>query len=116
MLSKLRNWFGGKQTIEDRPPHAATAQKPPFPASKNASRQTPDGVAAEKHATGEIESPAPDKNVRTRRKFIREDTGTHETLKIIDESMFTTDDDEGIDPYNTGCFDKSKGWDKRFSK
>lgn len=49
-----------------------------------------------------------------RNKFIREDTGTHETLTIIDDSLPEPDEDAGIDPYNTGAFDRSKNWNNRF--
>ncbi len=66
---------------------------------------------------GHIEDRGPGKNVLIRNKYIREDTGTHETLKIVDELL---DEDkatgEGIDPYNTGRFDRSKTWDKRSRK
>ena len=67
-------------------------------------------------ADGNIETQGPGKNVLVRSKFHREDTGTHETLKIIDESLGEGDDGGGIDPYNTGQFDRSKNWDKRFRK
>ena len=66
------------------------------------------------HVEGRIEDNGPGKNVLIRNKYIREDTGTHETLKIIDDSMIETEEVEGIDPYNTGQFDRSKHWDKRF--
>ena len=51
-----------------------------------------------------------------RNKYQREDTGTHDNLKIIDESMIDSGEETGIDPYNTGNFDRSKNWDKRFRK
>ena len=56
------------------------------------------------------------KNVLIRNKFLREDTGTHETLKILDDSIVDSGEETGIDPYNTGGFDRSKNWDKRFGK
>ncbi len=75
-----------------------------------------DASGARPPADGEIESQGPGKNVLVRGKYHREDTGTHETLKIIDESLSEDDDGGGIDPYNTGQFDRSKNWDKRFRK
>ena len=64
-----------------------------------------------------IESLGPGKNVLIRNKYVREDTGTHETLKIIDEdTLLDTGEETGIDPYNTGGFDRSKNWDTRFRK
>lgn len=66
---------------------------------------------------GHIESRGPGKNVLIRNKYIREDTGTHETLKIVDEfEIDEVDDGQGIDPYNTGRFDRSKSWEKHFRK
>ena len=60
---------------------------------------------------GRIEDGGPGKNVLVRNKYLREDTGTHETLKIIDDSVDQSSDEGGIDPYNTGRFDRSKSWD-----
>lgn len=52
-----------------------------------------------------------------RKKYVREDTGTHETLTIIDESLLPSDDKDDIDPYNSGQFDRSKSWNSlRFRK
>jgi len=67
---------------------------------------------------GRVENKGPGKNVYARSKFVREETGTHDTLKIIDESLVDGDDDgeAGLDPYNTGQFDRSKNWDSRFRK
>lgn len=60
-----------------------------------------------------VEDGEPAKNVLVRNRFVREDTGTHETLKIFDDSVLETDEVKGFDPYNTGRFDRSKHWDKR---
>jgi hypothetical protein len=49
-----------------------------------------------------------------RNKFVREDTGTHETLKILDDSIIDSGEEEGFDPYNTGDFDRSKNWERRW--
>jgi len=51
-----------------------------------------------------------------RNKYQREETGTHETLKIVDDSIVDSGEETGIDPYNTGNFDRSRNWDKRFRK
>lgn len=60
---------------------------------------------------GRIADGGPGKNVLIRNKYVREDTGTHETLKILDESLLESDEEFGADPYNTGRFDRSKYWD-----
>lgn len=66
--------------------------------------------------SGEIEDGGPGKNVLIRNKYVREDTGTHETLKILDDSLVDSGEETGIDPYNTGGFDRSKNWNNRFRK
>lgn len=65
---------------------------------------------------GHIEDGGPGKNVLMRSKYLREDTGTHEVLKIIDESIVDEEDGGGMDPYNTGQFDRSRNWNARFRK
>lgn len=59
---------------------------------------------------GKIADGGPGKNVLIRNKYVREDTGTHETLKIVDDSILESDDETGLDPYNTGRFDRSRSW------
>jgi hypothetical protein len=76
----------------------------------------PEFVEADEVLAGHIESNGPGKNVLIRSKFVREDTGTHETLKILDDSLVDSGAETGIDPYNTGGFDRSRNWDKRFGK
>jgi hypothetical protein len=73
----------------------------------------PEYVDLDPHIEGTIEDNGPGKNVLIRNKYVREDTGTHETLKILDDSMIDTEEEEGMDPYNTGRFDRSRNWDKR---
>lgn len=79
-------------------------------------RKDPEYVQADDKLTGDIDNIGPGKNVLIRNKFIREDTGTHETLKILDDSLIDSGEEQGIDPYNTGNFDRSKNWDSRRGK
>lgn len=65
---------------------------------------------------GRIEDAGPGKNVLVRSKYLREDSGTHEVLKIIDETAVVEEDDGGFDPYNTGRFDRSRNWNNRTRK
>ena len=60
---------------------------------------------------GEVEDAGPGKNVLVRNKYVREEAGTHEMLKILDDSVADTEFEDGADPYNTGRFDRSKSWD-----
>lgn len=73
----------------------------------------PEVVDLDPHVGGHIEDRGPGKNVLIRNKYLREDTGTHETLTILDDSILDTEEEAGFDPYNTGQFDRSRNWDKR---
>lgn len=79
-------------------------------------RQTESQAPSSKDSSRRIESRGPGKNVLIRSKQVREDTGTHEKLTILDEDSLDTGEESGIDPYNTGGFDRSKNWDNRFRK
>jgi hypothetical protein len=68
------------------------------------------------HVNGKVVEAGPGKNVLIRNKYVREDSGTHETLKIVDDSILESDDEIGIDPYNTGRFDRSRSWDSSRSR
>lgn len=76
----------------------------------------PEIVEIEPSVEGKIENQGPGKNVLIRNPYVREDTGTHETLKILDDSLVDSGEETGMDPYNTGKFDRSKKWDQRFRK
>ena len=65
---------------------------------------------------GKIVDGGPGKNVLIRNKYVREDTGTHETLKIVDDSLLDNDDEVGLDPYNTGRFDRARSWNSSRSR
>ena len=66
---------------------------------------------------GRIEDAGPGKNVLVRSKYLQDDNDTHDALKIIDEdAVVDGEPDSGIDPYNTGQFDRSKSWNNRFRK
>ena len=73
-------------------------------------------VDVELHAHSSIESLGPGKNVYVRSPYVREDLGTHESLKIVDESLLEGEEPADFDPYNTGRFDKARKWDQRSRK
>lgn len=72
----------------------------------------PEFVKLETHVDGSIRENGPGKNVLVRNRFVRQDTGTHETLTILDDSAIETKEETGIDPYNTGQFDRSRNWER----
>lgn len=124
MFEKIKDWLQDHFSSEDaKKPTSLSAAGyiGPRPAAvpKNkvtkppAARVTPE---VEPALDGRIESQGPGKNVLIRNPYVREDTGTHETLKILDDSMIDSGEETGIDPYNTGKFDRSKKWDQRFRK
>ena len=66
--------------------------------------------------TADLAPPVEESSSLIRNKYLREDTGTHETLTILDDSLVDSGEEQGIDPYNTGSFDRSKNWDRRRGK
>jgi len=122
MLESLKNWLKKLRATDDSLPAAdlritGTHTAPPKVAPKQAvPRKTPEYVQADDDLSGKIENVGPGKNVLIRNKFVREDTGTHETLTILDDSLVDSGEEQGIDPYNTGSFDRSKNWDRRRGK
>lgn len=120
MLSRLIKWFKGdpasRQSTTTQLRRRSSAHAAVRVAAENpdATELAPDFFESNPPLAGHIESTGPGKNVLIRNKYVREDTGTHETLKILDDSMLDNGEEDGIDPYNSGEFDRSKNWDKRF--
>ena len=131
MLEKIKKWIQGAgssqqstpaQNLHESDAHPRPTQSP-HDRHKSADRrkkldrrEQPEDVELDPTVAGKIESNGPGKNVLIRNKYQREDTGTHETLRIIDDSVLDSNEETGIDPYNTGNFDRSRNWDKRFRK
>ena len=120
MMQRLKNWLQDRfSTAEPSPPDSfrkTGAHLSPRPKKPAAPKSVDKPVEAEPSLAGRIEDAGPGKNVLIRNKYIREDTGTHETLKILDDSLVDSGEETGIDPYNTGGFDRSKNWNNRFRK
>ena len=122
MMERLKNWVRSRFSDKDstlmpdlQARRTRTAPPPVHPARK-VPRPTPEYVDTDEHLAGEMDDKGPGKNALIRNKFVREDTGTHETLKILDDSLVDSGEETGLDPYNTGGFDRSKNWDRRFGK
>jgi len=118
MMEKIKSWFAG--TFQRNEPKSRDLRKASYlkvarPQQQKSSPEAPQAsvVELDPDLQGRIESIGPGKNVLIRNKYLREETGTHETLKILDDSMVETGEEPGIDPYNTGGFDRSKKWDQR---
>ena len=104
---------------EEPPPKPLRQTSPrvrPKPAKPKPRPAEPQDLEFSGELGEKIENAGPGKNVLVRNKYVREETGTHETLKIIDDSLVEHDDEGGMDPYNTGRFDRSKSWDSSRSR
>lgn len=121
MLERLKNWL--EERFSDGAPHETPALRqsgthriPPRVPAQAALRQDPEKDSRPEPENVDFDSQVSGKNILVRNKYIREETGTYETLKIIDESLDDSEDGFRDDPYNTGGFDRSKNWGNRFRK
>ena len=112
------DWFKKKSGNSRKPASKPVRATGSFKAPRNKPKepQSTDSASFTRNLDGRIADGGPGKNVLIRNKYVREDTGTHETLKIIDDSILEDDDEFGADPYNTGRFDRSKSWNSARSK
>lgn len=108
LIDWIKNLLAHEEPSPRRPAWHPGVQVPPKPRRK---RTEPEIVDFSADPGGRIVDGGPGKNVLVRNKYVREDTGTHETLKIVDDSILETDEEFGSDPYNTGRFDRSRNWD-----
>ena len=119
-MNRILTWLGSKLFRQKADSESVLRQttRRGKPAVKPIKQEAPkpDLVEFDSELGGRIDDGGPGKNVLIRNKYVREDTGTHETLKIIDESLLEEEEEDGIDPYNTGRFDRSKSWNLRTRK
>ena len=120
MMDRFKNWLRNRGlAAEEASPvtfKTSRAQAPVRPKKPVATQAAPNFIKSAAQGPTKIEDAGPGKTVLIRNKYVREDTGTHETLKILDESLIDSGEETGIDPYNTGGFDRSKNWNNRFRK
>jgi len=120
MFKKLKNWLKERFDDEDDalpgPLELTGTRVVPRPKQTAQRKVASDFVSTPEKLGSSIQDAGPGKTVLIRNKYVREDTGTHETLKILDESLVDSGEETGIDPYNTGGFDRSKNWSNRFRK
>lgn len=126
IMHRILTWLGTRFSAEQERPvadrvapaksrplnralHAAPARKP----APSVNVQESKLVELNTEVGGRIEDAGPGKNVLVRNKYAREDTGTGDSLKIIDDSlMIEAAEEDGFDPYNTGKFDRSSNWQR----
>ena len=114
LIKRLANKVFPEKEPPAEPRRQTAARAKPQPV-----RQMPrkiDSVEFNSVLGGKIEDGGPGKNVLIRNKYVREDTGTHDTLPLIDASLLESDEEYGLDPYNTGRFDRAKSWNSSRSR
>jgi hypothetical protein len=117
-MKRFLNWLTNRTASEEK-----TDQNSRYLAALRGSRvrttrtvEKPLDIGRFNHGDGHADDRSPGKNTLPRKKYVREDTGTHETLTIIDESLLGADDADGIDPYNSGRFDRAGSWNNSRSR
>jgi hypothetical protein len=125
MIENLKAWFKHRFSAAESTPPPSLMNAGGYrqrlvakdrPSSPVEAKTEPSPAADDPPVHGSIESLGPGKNVYVQNPYVREELGTHESLKIVDGSLVDGEEPDGMDPYNTGRFDKSKKWDQRFRK
>ena len=121
-MQRIISWIGSRLFSEQPPPPVRSAggarplqqaikAQPPKPAKPKAVEvKKSQLVELRPEVSGRIESAGPGKNVLVQNKYVQEDSGTDDSLKIIDDGVLNSDDAGGFDPYNTGKFDRAANW------
>lgn len=122
MFKRWINWLKGDAASDPvRPPqqrrrssaHAALrALSTPTSAASRRSEVRDIGSRFE----GSIKNADPGKKTLISDFETIDDTGARETLKLFDSSPLDPNEPVGIDPYNSGQFDRSRNWNSRFRK
>ncbi len=124
MMKRFLTWLGRKMSpgntarsdVRQSGARISPSGSPLETAPGAAKVVSPDIVEFSTESTGQIDDGGPGKNVLIRNRYVREESGTHDNLKILDDSILETDEEQGFDPYNTGRFDRSKSWNMRSRK
>ncbi len=118
MFKRLIDWFRIQPEPHETSPADALrrtgAHALPRAATSTSAvpRRQPEFVELDRNVTEGSDHHDTESGAPRRTKYVREDSGTHETLKIIDTSLDEQNDEDDVDPYNTGGFDRSRNWDK----
>ena len=119
-MNRFLVWLGlklfGSKSPPSEPLRQTGARMAPKPRPPKPVPPPPPKIDRSTVIESTIEDGGPGKNVLVRNRLVREDTGTHDTLKIISDEVFESKEESGLDPYNTGRFDRSKSWDSQNRK
>jgi hypothetical protein len=117
-MNRMITWLANKILPESEPPEPplwqTTVRSSPRPVLPKVEYDEP--VEYTPDVGGRIADGGPGKNVLIRSRYLREDTGTHETLRIIANPGSDHADEDDSDPYNSGRFDRSKSWNSYRSR
>ena len=120
MIRRLIHWLKGGPASEPRDPAPQRHRVSAHAALHARATPTPvreprlDLSEPKERFEGRIEDAGPGKNVLVHEEYGSDDTGAREMLKLLDDSPLDANEPVGIDPYNSGEFDRSKHWDTRF--
>ena len=127
MIELIKNWLQGRtkptqalptqdlrQSGANRLPSVRRTDRRKTDRLDPAERPEPRQVKLEPTVAGRVKSDGP-VNVLVRNKYQQDDSATN-TLRILDDSMLEPNDEAGNDPYNSGSFDRSRNWEKRYRK
>ena len=92
-MKRFFNWLADRISPQKASPQSGPKQAAPrvipkkAPIKQAVPRSQPEYVEFDSKVDGQIDDAGPGKNVLKRNKYIREETGTHETLSILDDSV-----------------------------
>lgn len=115
MIRLLKKLFPSDDPPRARPP-ANCLVRPQRTVRQLDAAEPPESLEIEPRIAGQVVSNGPGKNILVRTPLQKRAGGAFEGLEIVDDPAADSDDGAGIDPYNTGKFDRSRNWDKRFGK
>ncbi len=117
-MRTLKNWFKNRFAAEPPAPPRVTGsyRQRIVEAGDSANKPKSDEIDLEPRLRGSIESIGPGKNVFVRSQYAEDESGTDNSLEIVDELSLDSENADGVDPYNTGRFDISKNWNSRSRK
>ncbi|MBT8092649.1 MAG: hypothetical protein KJN77_06400 [Gammaproteobacteria bacterium] len=113
-MGTLINWFKNRFGRAQPPPRATGSYRQRVvEAGRKTNEPAAEKIDLEPRVHGSIETIGPGKNVYVRSERVDEGTGSHDALELVDEPSLDSDDADGVDPYNTGRFDRPGKWNSR---
>ncbi len=115
MIRLLKKLFASDDRPKQRAPADVLVQSQRL-ALEVDDAEAPEALEIEPRVAGLVVSNGPGKNILLRTSLQKRAGTASESLELVDDQAADSRDADGMDPYNTGKFDRSKNWDKRFRK